>query len=258
MTYLIIGGALAFVLFLLRVPTLVDRRRIARKAHADYARCRGTIHARQLRAGIHRHEVALRPLAAEKEKIGAAIESLARNELKDLKRALAIHLANGPLAEVRGIGPKLKDRIVEACFDGTLDSLLQAQHVQGVGEEKAVDIRVWVQETHKRMPQLLKGSFDGKTEVQAAVEQQRNELGARRSKLDRIIHARKGLLSQASQTLASLELITPAIYRAALNGDTAAAERVAAHTLGAFPEWEPAPKWFAVITSDPERKLYEV
>ena len=258
MIYLIIGGALAFVLFLLRVPTLVGRRRITRKAHADYARCRGTIHARQLRAGIQRHEVALRPLAAEKEKIGAAMESLTRNELKDLKRTLVIYLANGPLAEVRGIGAKLKDRIVEACFDGTLESLLQAQHVQGVGEEKATDIRVWVQEMQNRMPQLLKGDFDGKTEVQATIEQGRTELGSRRNKLDRIIHARRDLLLQASQTLASLELITPTIYRAALSGDTAAAERVAAHTLGAFPEWEPAPKWFAVITSDPERKLYEV
>lgn len=258
MTYLIIAGALSFVLFLLRVPTLMGNRRIARKAHADYARCRGTIHARQLRAGIRRHEVALRPLAAEREKIGAAIKLLAQNELKDLRRALAIHLANGSLAKVRGIGPKLKDRIVEACFDGTLESLLQAQHVQGVGKETTVDIREWVQEMQKRMPQLLQGNFDGKMEVQAAVEQQRTELGVRRNKLDRIIHARRDLLSQASQTLASLELITPAIFRAALKGDTAAAERVAAQTLGAFPEWEPAPKWFAELTSDPERKLYEV
>jgi len=258
MTYLIIGGAVASVLFLLRIPTLVGRRRITRKAHVDYARCRGTIHARQLRAGIQRHEVALRPLTAEKDKIGAAIESLARNELEDLRRALAIHLANGPLAEVRGIGSKLKDRIVETCFDGTLESLLQAQHVPGVGEEKASDIRVWVQEMQNRMPQLLKGDFDGKAEVQAAVGERGAELGVRRSELDRIIYARRGLLSRASETLTSLELITPAIFRAALKGDTAAAERVAAHTVGAFPEWEPAPKWFAAITSDPERKLYEV
>ncbi len=258
MIYLIIGGTLAFVLFLLRVPGLLCKRRIVRKTHADYARCRGTIHARQLRAGIQRHEVALRPLAAEKEKIGAAMESLARNELKDLRRALAIHLANGPLAEVRGIGSKLKDRIVEACFDGTLESLLQARHVQGVGEEKASDIRVWVQEMQNRMPQLLKGDFDGKAEVQAAIGARRAELGVRRSELDRISHARKGLLSRASETLTSLELITPAIFRAALKGDTAAAERVAAHTVGAFPEWEPAPQWFTAITNDPERTLHEI
>jgi len=258
MIYLIIGGALAFALLLLCVPTLAGRRRIARKAHTDYARCRGTIHARQLRAGIQRHEVALRPLTAKKEKIGTAIESLARDELKDLKRALAIHLANEPLAEVRGIGSKLKDRIVEACFDGTLESLLQARYVQGVGEEKAVDIRVWVQETQNRMPQLLKGDFDGKAEVQAAIEERRTELGVRRNEMDRIIHTRRELLSQASDTFTSLELITPAIYRAALNGDTAAADRVAAHTLGAFPEWEPVPQWFTAITGNPERTLHEI
>ena len=49
MTYLIIGGVLAFALFLAFVPKMVEARRIMAKANADYARCRGTYHARQLR-----------------------------------------------------------------------------------------------------------------------------------------------------------------------------------------------------------------
>jgi hypothetical protein len=258
MTYPIIGGALAFVLFLLRVLTLVSRRRIMRKAHTDYACCRGTIHARQLRAGIQKHERALRPLALEKDRIGVALESLARNELRDLRQALAFHLANGPLAEVRGIGPKLKDRVVEACFDGTLESLFQVEHVPGVGEEKAIDIRRWVEGMQSRIPQLLKGDFAGKQDVQAQYEQQRNELCLRRAKLDQLIDERRALLSQVGQRVSSLELITPTVYRAALKGDATAAERVAAHTVGAYPEWGPTPAWFTTITGDPDRELHEV
>ena len=258
MFYLIIGGAFAFALFLLQVPRMLARRRVSKKAHADYARCRGTLHARQLRAGIKKHELALSPLSLERSRIGDALDSLSREEIKELRRALAASLVQGPLAEVRGIGPKLRDRIVEACFDGTLGSLKEAQQVPGVGEEMATDIRVWIQQTQSRLPQLLKGDFDGKGEILAAVGQRRDELNVCRNELEQILDARRDLLSQASEKLASLRLVTPTTYRAALQGDVEAAERVAAHTLGAYAEWESAPTWFTDITSEPDRNLHEV
>jgi small-conductance mechanosensitive channel len=255
MTYLIAGGAIAFVLFLFRVPGLLASRRITRKAHTDYAACRGTVHARQLRSAIERHEAALRPLFQERNRIGAALDSLARTELKELRQALTRHLVDGPFVEVRGVGPKLKERIVEACFDGTLESLIQAQHVPGVGEEKAVDIRAWVQETQNKMPQLLKGVFDGKAEIQDRYGRRRNDLTSRRIELDQVLATRRALLEKASEKLTVLELVTPALYRAALQGDVHAAERVAAHTLGAFPEWAPEPTWFTAILRAPEEGL---
>ena len=255
MTYLIIGGVLAFVFFLSFIPKMMERRRIMKKANADYARCRGTRHARQLRAAIKRHESALPPFVRERNKINNEMDSLARDELGELRRALAIHLVNGPFVEVHGIGAKLKDRIVEACFDGTLDSLLQAQQVPGVGAEKAVDIRTWVQQMQRNMPQLLQDEFDGKQEVRAKYEQHHNALSMRRTELDQIIQTRRAIVSRASQELEPLKSVTPAHFRAALQRDPKAAARVAAHALGAFPEWEPTPKWFSDVTSDPEKDL---
>lgn len=258
MIYLIIGGGLAFVLFGLQVPRMSARRRISKKAHADYARCRGTLHARQLHAGTQKHELALKPFAVERGRIGDALDAVAREEVKELRRALEADLVHGPLAEVRGIGPKLRDRIVEACFDGTLDSLKDAQRVPGVGAETAADIQAWVQQTKNRLPQLLKGDFGGKEEILSTFVQRRGELVARRTKLDQILQSRRSLLSQAGEKLASLQLVTPTTFRAALQGNPEAAERVAAHTLGAFPEWETTPVWFTEITAEPDRNLHEV
>jgi len=251
MTYFIIGGALAFVLLLLRVPSIAGRRRIAKKVQADYARCRGTVHARQLRAGIKKYETSIPPLVRERDKIQADLESLSRTEVGDLRRALEEALANGPLAEVRGIGPKLRDRVVEACFDGTIESLKEAQHVPGVGAEKADDIRAWILELHGKIPQLLKGDFEGKAEVLFAYAQRRDVLLVRQRELDKIVTTRRDLVALVKGKLAALELTTLSTYRAALEGDAQAAERVATHTLGAFPEWESEPAWFREITTAP-------
>ncbi|MBU1049454.1 hypothetical protein KKG90_05445 [Candidatus Bipolaricaulota bacterium] len=228
---------------------------MTRKAHADYARSRGTLHARQLHAGIAKHELALRPLIVERERIGAAIDSLARGELNELRKSLANDLVHGPLAEIRGVGSKLKNRIVESCFDGTLESLNTAQQVPGVGPEMALDIQTWIQQMQNRMPQLLKGDFEGKAAIVDAYQQQRSVLSTQRARLERMIQRRTDMLAQAKRKMASLETATPAIYRQALLGDVQAAERVAAHTLGVFPEWEDAPDWFAELITDPEREM---
>jgi len=252
MTYLIIGGALAFALFLLRIPSMLGRRRVTKKVHADYARCRGTIHARQLHAGIRKHEASIPPLVQKRDKITAMLESLSRTQVQDLRRALAAALVNGPLAEVRGIGPKLRDRIVASCFDGTLESLGKAQHVQGVGAEKAVDIQAWVKDLQGRLPQLLKSDFEGKADVLLAYGQRREALLAQKRQLDQLINARRELVTLVKAKLAPLESVTPSTYKAALKGDEKAAERVAAHTVGVYAEWESKPAWFERISSDPE------
>lgn len=258
MTYLYIGGALAFGLFLLWTPKALTWRRVTKKAHADYASCRGTLHARQLRVGITKHELALRSLIVERNRMDDAMDSLARCELNELRQALASSLVNGPLSEVRGVGPKLRDRIAEGCFNGTLESLNEVQLIPGVGLDMARDISAWVQQMRNRVPELLRGDFEGKAAIQEAYNQQRDDLVASRSQLENTIQSRRDMLSQAKRKLIVLELATPAVYRQALQGDAEAAERVATHTIGVFPEWEPAPEWFAELTSEPERKLNEV
>ncbi len=105
------------------------------------------------------------------------------------------------------------------------------------------------------LTQLLQGEFDGKQEVRAKYEQHHNALSTRRTELDQIIRTRRAIVSRASQELEPLKSVTPAHFRAALHGDAKAAARVAAHAIGAFPEWAPTPKWFSDIMSEPGKDL---
>lgn len=234
------------------------RRSVTKRAHADYASSRGTLHARKLRAGITKHELALRSLTVEQSRMDSIIESLAQCELNELRQALARSLVNGPLSEVRGVGSRLKDRIVEICFDGTLESLNEVQQVPGVGPDMTLEIGTWVQQMRNRLPELLKKDFEGKATIQEAYDRQRSDLAAQRSQVAQTIQSIRDMLSHAKRKLTTLELATPAVYRRALEGDAEAAERVATHTIGVFPEWAPAPKWFAELVREPERKLNEV
>jgi hypothetical protein len=258
MIFLTIGGAFAFVLFLLWIRTAMARRRVTKKAHADYASCRGTLHARQLRAGITKHELALRSLTVEQNRMDSTIESLERCELNELRQALARSLVNGPLSEVHGVGSRLRDRIVETCFDGTLESLNEVQQVPCVGPDMALEISTWVQQMTNRLPELLKNGFEGKAAIKEVYDRQRSDLAAQRIQHEQTIQSMRDMLSHAKRKLTNLELATPAVYRRALEGDAEAAERVAAHTIGVFPEWAPAPEWFAELVREPERKLNEV
>jgi len=252
MTYLMIGGALVFAAGMMWLRLMWVRRRVSKKAHADYARSRGTLHARQLHAGIADTEMTLRPLIVERERIAASLDALARSELNELRQALASALVNNVLPDIRGVGTRLKDRIVESCFDGTLESLLDVQTVSGVGSEMAQDIQRWVQGLQNRIPQLLKADFEGKAQIRERFDVERSSLKTKHSQIERAIRQKTDVLAQAKLKLATLETATPAVYRRALLGDSQAAERVAAHTLGVYPEWEVAPKWFSVLVDETE------
>lgn len=253
MTYGIIGGALVLAAAVIWLRLAWVQRRVSKKVHADYARSRGTLHARQLLAGIAKTEIALRPLIVERQRITAAIDALGRNELKQLRQALASALVDTVLPEIRGVGARLKDRMVEACFDGTLESLHDVQHVPGVGADTALAIQNWIQGLQNRLPQLLKDDFEGKAEIVEHFGQERAALKAKRDQLERAIQQKTDMLTQAKLKLTTLESTTPALYRRALLGDGQAAERVAVHTIGVFPEWEDAPEWFEQLTADAER-----
>ncbi len=253
MTYWIIGGALVLVAAVIWFRLAWVQRRVNKKAHADYSLSRGTLHARQLHAGIAKTEISVRPLIVERERITAAIDALARNELQQLREALASALVDTVLPEIRGIGTRLKDRIVEACFDGTLESLNDVQHVPGVGADTALAIQTWIQGLQNQLPQLLKDDFEGKTEILERFGADRAALRAKRVQLERAIQQKTDMLTQAKLKLTTLENATPAMYRRALLGDVRAAERVAAHTIGVFPEWEDAPEWFDQLIADAER-----
>jgi hypothetical protein len=256
--YLIIGGCVVTIsLILAFVPKLVEVARIKEKANADFERCRGTHHARELRAAIDKHELALGRLMQEKRRIVAELDALAQSEAQEMERVVTLQLLNGSFLEVPGIGPRLKERIVHACFNGSLESLLRSQHVHGIGAEKAYAIRTWVQNMQRRLPQLVKGDFSGKDEIRAKYEVRKKELTASHGRVEKAIAPRERVIKLAYSALEPLESITSSTFRQALNGDRRAAEKIATHNVGAFAEWEAIPQWFSDVMKEPRKDALE-
>ena len=161
MTYLILG-VVAAVVMIGFAPWIVRESWIRTQAREDYMRSRGTYHAREMRTAIRRHRSALKPLVDQQRELRDRLAQMGKKETKELERKLTIALVNESFLKIPGIGPKLKDRIVQACFDGTLESLLRANQVHGVGQEKELAIRTWVHQMKRGFRSRLDGDFAGK------------------------------------------------------------------------------------------------
>jgi hypothetical protein len=263
MTYLILGGVLvggaiiSFIFLLVLGPEMAEERRLSQKAQEDYARCRGTQHAKQLEDAIRRHGADLQRRLAEQLQAASELQTLLQQERAELARALTIHLVQTRFTEIPGIGTKLKDRIVETCFDGTLDSLLRSSHVHGVGEEKWAAIRGWVYRRKQELPELLKTDFPKKQQLLDTFRSRREELNGRVKHLDLVVSARTRVISAATEELNKLKRVGSEDFKRALRGDREAAERVGSYTTGAFPEWGRTPRWFVDIMRQPGKELDE-
>lgn len=249
----IIGALLllACVLLLFLIPQLMKEARAGRKAREDFMLCRGTQHARQLKEALDHHQQALAPVVTEKKQAAAKLEKLGDREREELSRVLETHLVDTQFTEIPGIGPTLKNRIMQSCFRGSLDDLLTTSGVQGVGEERAAAIRRWVYRWKQEMPRLLEREFPGRRPIVEAYQSRRKELNEQLKRLQRAISIRQEVITTASVELAKLEGVGVQDFRFALLGDHEAAERVGTYTVGAFAAWAKPPAWFVKTMREP-------
>ena len=252
MIYLIIGGCvLACAIFIAMLPKIVTSSRIVAQAREDYMRCRGTHHMQQILTSLNKHEAALRSHQTERDRVIRRLDSLAQRESEELKEVFVAILVRKSFLQIPGIGPTLRDRIVQTCFDGTLESLSRAYQVHGVGQEKGTAVRHWVHEMKRRLPALLRENFNGKKEIREKYITQEEQLKKKRDEVNVLLNRRENIIVQAQKHLEPLQSVTKADFRKALRGDRKAAARVADHAIGAFAEWETLPDWFAGILKEP-------
>jgi len=253
--YISIGIAIAALAGLIALsPRLLEATRIAKQAREDYSRCRGTHHLRQLDTAIKRHESSLRVLLSDRDDIDSKLARMAQQADKKLRQVLARHLVETRLTDIPGIGVKLKGRIVQACFDGSLESLNRAYHVRGVGPEKASAIRSWVYRMNQSMASMLQSEFPGKSEILDKQKAQRQKLTEKRADLDEKIASRKRVIDAAHEGLDAFADVKVSDFRKALKGDREASRKIAFYSLGAFAEWDRMPKWFAAILTEPGKE----
>jgi hypothetical protein len=252
----LIAASLTFGFYVLGALVLGATRDLglSRRAREDFERCRGTKHARQLRDAAAKHEGALHDLEKGKAEAEKDLSRLRDGERRDLTRTLVQHLARSQLATVPGIGVTLRDRILESCFTGTLESLTHASSVHGVGPEKATAIRSWVVRSQRDLPSLITRNFPGKAGVVQEYYTRQKQLSERSAALLEAIEREKRATQVIAEGLARLDDVGENDFRLALEGDPAAAARVNAYTVGLFPPWDRVPAWYVELVAGPEGK----
>lgn len=213
------------------------------KASKDYRNARGTEHLRLLQGiftALNKKKDAITNSINDFE---VQIKRLEKIRLQELEVAASIFLIRKELTMVSGIGKTLKERIIQQCFKNSLSSLVNVEHIQGVGLEKALAIRLWVKDAIDRLPEILLSDFSGKQKIMGKYEKTLNETTNQRSLLLQDLHKVEEVVSKIDKEIIRLSLVSASTFRKALKGDVTALSQVAEYMKGTFTEWEEIPKW---------------
>lgn len=219
--------------------------RIRARAERDYTSARGTLHLNRVREALGNLDKEIERLRARLMDLRDKDAALEREFAAALRRAIVLR----ELQRIPGIGPALAREIVEACYDGTLESLEGAgAAVQGVGERRQEAIRAWIREIRPRLPSLLAEPSPQREELAAAYAKKRERLERERARIEKKIAELEGLRRRAEEGIRWLRSVTPEHFVLAYRGDKEARELVERYLIGLFPEWEEPPDWFAELT----------
>jgi len=213
------------------------------KASNDYRNARGTKHLRLLQeifTALNKKKAEITNSITDLE---VQIKRLDRRKMQELEVAASKFLIQKELTKVSGIGETLKKRIIQQCFKNTLSSLDNVEHIQGVGSEKALAIRLWVKDAIHRLPEVIQGDFQGKQKIMMKFEKSLNETINQRSSLMQDLQKVEEVISKIDKEVRRLSLISTSTFRRALKGDVIAVSQVSQYMRGTFPEWEEIPKW---------------
>jgi len=172
---------------------------------------------------------------------------ISEKDLKLEKRITTIIFEN-EFTNINGIGSVLRDRIRRQCFNGTLDSLRYASSVQGIGDEKRYDINQWISRTRQKLPQLLKGEFQGKQSINKEYTKKIQDANRIIDVLTNDFNPKNELRKTVALELVKLSKVKLSTFVASYNGDQEASQIVTEYLLGCFPEWRTMPLWFKTLT----------
>jgi BMFP domain-containing protein YqiC len=249
-----IDAILIIVLLLLVIivvaPSLDFRLRLWLRARRDYLNSRGTAHLKCLRHCLRSLNHVIAETQNRRDVLIRNIYRLESELQEALKRACVAHVVDEELQEVRGIGPVLKERIIEHCFDGTLESLQNAWRIRGVGETRIQAIREWILDASQRLPSILREDFPEKKQLIRKYSEDRSSLASQVQELEQRIAALSEPARKASAEVNRLSVVGIRTFYAAYKGNTDASRKVSAYLSGIFPEWERDPDWFKSLIAE--------
>lgn len=220
---------------------------MARQAHGDYHRARGTLHLTEIERALIPLHARLDQARTRAAQHAGELERVGAEERLALDRALAEHLVRTRLDEVPGIGGARVEAIRRGVFRGDLRDLLRADDVPGVGPQTAAAIAAWVQSTLAEWPRFLAGDFPGKTETADRYVARREELRREQEAATGRVAELEAIDAAARAELERLRRHTPGAFRRALRSGGAAAVGIQEYVLGVYPPWATAPAWYTAL-----------
>ena len=250
--FLVLGvvAILLALLLIMVIPPLLGWSRLLRRARRDYRLARGTHHLNQIIQSLNKIDAELVTLETTLKKIRKDINNLEVQRQRKLRAAATRHIVETRLIEADGIGPAIRDRIIDECFDGTLQSLKKAQRVYGVGEEKYWAILMWVDKMDVEVERLLSSQFPNKAEISQECNRQKSQLTQRLSRIEDRIEFLSQTRKKASDVRNRLGEVKLSHFRKSYGGDVKASEVVNEYIKGAFAEWQPVPLWYKDLISE--------
>lgn len=235
------------ILVILLIPSIEYKAKLRKKAKADYLNARGTIHRNILQRCLGNLGRDISDLENRLNRLKVQRANMSIEKEKELEAKLTAQIVDNELDKIPGIGEVLKDRVMNECFNGTLESLNKAGSVQGIGEEKGAAISRWVKRTKAKIPQLLLGDYQGKSEILKKYSELDNNIETEIKANDLRLQEAQQLMAEGETSLTSLESVGISTFLKVYDGDKEAADKVTQYLEGVFPEWRSIPQWFKTM-----------
>jgi hypothetical protein len=241
---LIVVGIVFLVLTAPRIEFTLQMRAQARRS---YTRSRGTQHLHTITSCLPHLQRTITEVESKIQHLEAENRKVALTKQRELEDTLTMHLVTGELDQIPGIGTELRDRVLKLCFNGTLESLYQAPFVYGVGENRGWAIHCWVKETRMRLPDLLTGTFPGKTDIAVKYRGREKQVQHGLRANQETLRALRQLERTVVSTRIAWSTVSPSTFYDAYRGEKEAATAVTSYLIGAYPEWGRMPEWYKTL-----------
>jgi len=231
-------------------PQAIRKESIVMQAKMDFHEARGTAHLAILRQSYARIHKQLEQCDKKSTIVQNQIVTLQRERDEKLRATVERLIAYTRLTEVKGIGPKMRDRILATVFRSRLTDLTQAYRVQGVGSSKQQAINAWIQYYSRQLPTLLSQEFEGNSQIIGHYESLFSELNRQASLL---AHEKENLQAQLQYLetpIQALEKVRITDFVHLIQNPSLVKDDVDKYLVGLFPEWETPPDWFSALSSE--------
>jgi len=163
---------------------------------------------------------------------------------KKLVEILSRQLIKTYLPDAEGIGEKLTKKILDECFDGTLESLRYAYIVNGVGDSKQYGINEWLGPMERKFQYQLGQDFPGKMEIMEGYTKKHGDLKNRLKEVSEKLRKMEELGKEADKQRLFLEGVKFKHFMRSYFEPAGKDTSIERYILGVHPEWEPMPEWF--------------